>query len=197
MHGIAADGLGDGAFIGGEFAVSEGDVDLLHLADSELRGKMAMGSVVARDQDDAASEAIQPVDDAGAKMAAYGRKLLEAMQHRINEGSGVLTGARMDHHPRRLIDRDDIGVLIQDIERQVLGRGAERGQFPGIHVDALSAFQHERTLLGRAVHKHAALSDPILKTRAAVLRELLAKELIEPFATIDRRGFQSPVIVNT
>ena len=87
----------------------------------------------------------------------------KAMQHGVDQRAGVLAGAAVDHHARGLVDRDDIGVFIQHIERQILGRRPQRSQFGWLNVDALGALQQERTLFGRAVDQHAPLVDPILQ----------------------------------
>ncbi len=106
---------------------------------------------------------------------------------------GVPPGACVDHHARGFVDRDDVGVFIQHLDRNIFGRGLERREFAGIDLDALGALQSIRALLRRAIHQYAPLFDPILQSRTAVLRQAFAQELVQALA---RRRPRFEVITN-
>ncbi len=54
-------------------AVQQREIDLLHFAARELFGKMAVCGIGARDQDDAAGEAIEAMNDARTQRTAHAR----------------------------------------------------------------------------------------------------------------------------
>ena len=109
---------------------------------------MAMRGVAACDQDHAAGEAVQSMHDAGPQFAPHARKLPKAMQHGVDQRPGVLAGAGVNHHARWFVDGDDVGVFIQDFERQVLGGGSQRRQFARLNLDALGALQQVGAFFG-------------------------------------------------
>ena len=170
--------------------VNQGEIDLLDSAAGELRGQVAVRGVVARDQNDAAGEAVEAVHDAGPEVAADAGQLCKSMQQGVHQSSGVVSGACVDYHAGRFVHGDDRGVFIEDFKRQILGRGAERGKLAGLNFDFLQAAQQVGPLLREAVHTDAAGDDPILQARAAVLGEFVVQELIEPAPGVAWGRFQ-------
>jgi hypothetical protein len=60
---------------------------------------------------------IQPVNDAGTLHPANARQGIATVgQQRIHQRAAHIAGSRMHHHPRCLIDDDQMLVLVQDIE---------------------------------------------------------------------------------
>jgi len=90
----------------------------------------------------------------------------------------------MYHHAGRLVDRDYIVILIEDFERQILGYRAERRQVGGRHMNLLRSLQQIRALSRNSVHLHAALIDPCLQARPAVLRKLIVEKLVQALAGV-------------
>ena len=66
-------------------AAHQSEVDFFHISVRELRGKMAVGCIGFRYQDDSAGEAIEPMHDSRAQIAAAGRELLEAVEQRVHQ----------------------------------------------------------------------------------------------------------------
>jgi UTP--glucose-1-phosphate uridylyltransferase len=110
------------------------------------------------------------------------------MQHGIDERAGMNARSRMDHHARGLVDRDHRCVLVQDVERQVLGFRAQRRQLGGIYVDRFRTSQQVRAFGRRAIHADAAGFDPLLQARAAEFGQSLVEIAIQSLAGISRRG---------
>ena len=67
---VAGNGEIDGGVVFFEVAVEEGDVGLGDLAAGEHLAEFAVGAVVFGDEDEAAGELVEAVDDAGAQVAA-------------------------------------------------------------------------------------------------------------------------------
>ena len=111
-----------------------------------------MGDVVAGDENQAAGFLVETMHDAGTRLAADLRKLGEAVQQRVDQRAAiavVVGGARsgVHHHAGRLVDDGEVVVLVDDIERNIFGHGAQRRR-RGIAEDGdgLAAFELQRRL---------------------------------------------------
>ncbi len=131
-----------------------------------------MSGVGFGDQEDAAGEAVEAVDDAGAEVAADAGERVEAVEQGVDQGAGVDAGAGVDHHAGGLIDGDDGGVFVEDAERDVFGSGVERWEVGGLEIDEVAGVEGLGGAGGRAIDESAAGFDPILDSGAAVLWEL-------------------------
>ncbi len=149
------------------------EVGLPDAAGGEHLAELAVNLVVLGDDDGAAGLLIQAMNDAGAQLAAGGGELLHVVQQRVDQRAAVseivrCAGAGVDHHAGGLVDHGEGVVLIKDVERDVLRRGAQRGwaglAFDG---DGLAAAQLVAGLGGDAVDAHLAGGDEHLHPRAA------------------------------
>ncbi len=114
--------------------VDQRDVCLLDLASGELRGQLAMGGVVFGDHDEAAGFFVEAVDDAGAQLAADLRERAEAVQQGVDQGVAIAVGvggagAGVDHHTGGFVDDGEVGVFIDNVERDCFGDGAQGRAF--------------------------------------------------------------------
>ena len=46
------------------------------------------------------------------------------VDQRVDERAGGVAGAGMDDQPRRLVDDDELGILVEDMKRDVLALGS-------------------------------------------------------------------------
>jgi hypothetical protein len=98
----------------------------------------------------------------------------------VDERSRFMAGRRMNHKARRLVDNDEMRVLMNDVQRNVLG--SRFGFCGGRKRDGDDFAQFDRpTALnyGFAVHLHLPFSNEALKARAADIMEALAQNAIE------------------
>ncbi|MCY1547275.1 hypothetical protein D9M68_833220 [compost metagenome] len=87
----------------------------------ELLGKVAMRRLGLGGDHHARCVAVQPVHDAGALDPTDTHQALPAMkQQRIDQRAIGRTGGRVHHHAHRLVDHDQLVVLIEDVERDIL-----------------------------------------------------------------------------
>ena len=140
--GIARDGFLDAA-CAHHIALHQGQIDLLHLPAGELTGQFQMRGVGPGNQQRAAGEAVEPVDDAGAFVAAYAGKRFEAVDQRVGDGAAADTGAGVYGHAGGLIDDDAGGVLIEHGERNIFRLGAQGSERRRVHFDLFRAAQQE------------------------------------------------------
>jgi hypothetical protein len=93
----------------------------------------------------------------------------------------------MDDEPRRLVDDDKVGVLIDDVEGDRLGRGPDRRRLGQVDHDLGAGRQPEsRVLERRALRgRHRAFEDQRLQPRPAERQPLWHRRrqgLVEPLA---------------
>src|ERR1700722_905863 len=90
----------------------------------------------------------------------------------------------MYHQTRRLVHRNHGGVLVEDFDWQILRRGRKWQEAGRRNFHAFSAAQQQRSFSWFALHAHMSILDPALEARAAVLRETLLQEVVEPLSGI-------------
>ena len=109
-------------------APDEGEIAALQLAFGlvgELRRERAVGLVGLGHHHQAGGVLVEPVHDAGPLDAADAAEAVAAMgDQRIDQRALRVAGGRMHHQACRLVDHDERVVLVDDIERDVLARGA-------------------------------------------------------------------------
>ncbi len=135
---MAVDRRVDGAAGAVRHPPDKGEIATSHLAGpavvGELRRQRLMRRVVLGDDEQARGVLVQPVHDARPLHPANAGQTLAAMgDQRIDERPGLVTGAGMHDEAGRLVDDDEVVVLVDDIERDILAQGL-RGDRLG-HVD--------------------------------------------------------------
>ncbi|MFM2093439.1 MAG: hypothetical protein RIS70_563, partial [Planctomycetota bacterium] len=106
-------------------------------------------------------------------------ELLEMMSKCRNEGAPPMPLRRMHHHVRRLIDRREMLVLVQDLQRDVLGLRTLLRQFRQVDLDEVAGFQTVGGTNFGSVHQHAAGVNHFAQMDAAVMRKLLREKSIQ------------------
>jgi hypothetical protein len=134
------------------------------------------------------------VDDARPLDAADPGQARAAMgQQRVDEGAVGIAGRGMDHEPRRLVEHQQVRVLIDDGEihrlrqRRIgdrLGQGEE---------EALSRLDPHRWVgYRRSVQGHAAVLDEMLDARPRQLGKARRQQAIEPLSGVAGLGGDPP-----
>ena len=110
-------------------APDECEVFLAHQPIVKLRRQRAVGAIVFCDDHDSGCPAVQAVHDAGAFHAADPRQIVHVMQERIHQRAGRMSRRGVHHHSGGFIDDDQIGIVVNDRQRQIFrarcGRVAE------------------------------------------------------------------------
>ena len=179
MDGVASDGFFDDAVILFDEALDEGEIDLFDVAVSELMGERVVGLVGFGDDEDAAGEAVEAMDDARAERSLDLRELREVMEQGVDEGSVMDTGSSMDGHAGRLVDDDDVGVFVDDVERDVFGSGGQGRQVSGVDVDHVGGAEELRGFGGLLIDEDATVFGPGLQAGTRDSGELPLQEMIE------------------
>jgi hypothetical protein len=151
-------------------------------------GQALMGVICFGDDEQPRGILVKPVDNAGAADSAYPRQAIAAVgDQRVDERSRSMAGGGVDYQSRRLVDNDQMRILIDDIESDCLGLrygilgGREGGGNFRARFDPVARLNY-----GLAVHPHMAFGDQTLKARAADIIEAPAQNAIE---TLTSFGF--------
>ena len=123
-----------------------------------LLGKADVGGVVLCHHQQAACVLIDAVDDAGADLAANaGKAALAVPQQGVDQRAVLVAGCGVHHHALGLVDHQQMGVLVDDLQRNILRHGLDGLrvrdlQQHGVPCLELQAFGH-----GLAVTLHMPL----------------------------------------
>ena len=138
------------------FAMHHGQVAAGHRVILELPGQPMMRPVGFGDNQEASGVLVDPVDDAGPTLAANSRQRIAAMKEQcVDQRATRCTGRRVHHHPRRLVDHDQVAILPDHLERNILRQS--RHIIGRVKLDAVDL---ARCQLGLDVgHRHAIPAD--------------------------------------
>jgi hypothetical protein len=104
----------------------------------------------------------------------------DVVQQRVHQRAVAMAGGRVHDHPGRLVDDDEVGVLVEDVERQILRRGEGRGGLGHEHRDDRPGIDGcARAARSLAVDAHASLADEALELRPRVPFDERGEHLIE------------------
>ena len=118
---VAADGRLDPRRRIGHLTHHDRPVATRHHPLLQLAGKRAMRLVIARDHDQPGGVAVEPVDDPRTLGAADRRPAGSAGQQPMNQRAGGMPGSRVHHQPCRLVDDDQVVILVEHAEVHGLG----------------------------------------------------------------------------
>ena len=79
-----------------------------------------MCRIVLRHHDDSGGTAVQSVDDSRSNRPPNPRKVGAMMEQGIDQRPARMAGRRMNHHTGFLVDRDQVPVLVENVEWDVL-----------------------------------------------------------------------------
>ena len=132
MVRMSGDGGVNGPGVRSDYAHGDGlvlldDGALFHLLGEPLVGQLTLG-----DDQQAGGVTVQAVDDARTQFASHAADVGAAGQQGIDQGAVGMAGAGMHRQASRLDDDDDVIVLVNDADRDVLGKEVG-GQSGGRH----------------------------------------------------------------
>ena len=152
-------------------APDERDVFLLDLAVAKLARQLFVRRVVLGDHHQPRRAAIEPMHDPGPLLAADAAQIVDVVQQRVDQRAARMAGRRMDDHPGRLVDDDEVVVLVEDRQRQRFGLRHRVDRRRRIDDDLLAAL-HRLVRLGLApADADVALLDQPLNLRPRLRRQ--------------------------
>ena len=166
--------LADARDPGGERQVLLAERPSPHLAREHL-----VGTVRLRDQEHPRRVAVETVDDPGPQLAADAGQVADVVEEGIHERARRVARGGMDDEAGRLVDRDQVFVLVEDRERDVLGLDGGLARLGDVDRDLL-ARAHDVGPPGRAsVDEHRAFGDELLDAGARHVRARQREKRVE------------------
>ena len=155
---MTADGGVHGARIGAEPAVDHCLVRAKQGVVLELGGQGQMGPVVFRGDEQAGGVPVDAVDDSGAQFAVdAGEGGAAVIEQGVDQRAVGVAGGGVDHQTHRLIDHDHVAVLIDHVQRDVLGTDVHRHRLGPVQADLVAGGG-----LIVLFHRRAVDADPAL-----------------------------------
>ena len=117
------DGLVDAPAVLPQIPFNQRAVVLLHLPLLQLAAEGELALVVLCHEQQTAGVLVQPVDDAGAQFAADAAQVVKVVQERVDERAVLIAGGGVNDHAAGLQDDGEVGILIENCERDFLRDG--------------------------------------------------------------------------
>src|SRR5436309_11259270 len=120
------------------------------------------------------------MDDARPLFAADAAQVVDVMEQGVYERSAGMSRRRMNDHSRRLVDDDDIWILIKDGQRQRFRLRDGIRRFGNVDGDGDPGFHRLIRLCRPAADADMAVLDQPLDLRTRSIAEDRCQESIEP-----------------
>src|SRR6476620_17151 len=134
--------------------------------------------VGAADDDQPGRIAVEPVHDAGPLRPGHA-DVRRVMKQRVDKRAGAMPRGRVDNHAGRLVDRDDVLVFIDDVQRNLLGQQLILFDRRDRDLDDLARRDLECTAANLAIDQHVAIVDQTLEPGSAHVRDVRGDEFVE------------------
>ena len=160
---VAGDGGTDFPTVAGGLAADNGKINFVHGPACELIREGGVSGVILRHHQAAAGFLVEPMDDARPRDAADAAELTGAMmQQRVDQRVLLMAGRRMHDQTRRLVEHQQVLVLVKYFQRNLLGPRFGRSRFGPMYVDLLTRAGMVRGFDGAPVHANMAFLDKAL-----------------------------------
>ena len=134
---------------------------------AELGAEPQMGGVVLGGDDETAGIPVDAVDDAGALLPAdAGQRRPAVVEQGVDQRTVRVSRRGMHHQSCRLVDHDDIRILVYHVQRDILRRQRRVPRLRYVHRHRFAAGDAAALDGGLAVHGHPPLLDVPRRLRA-------------------------------
>ena len=164
----------------------------------QLGGEELVRVVVFCRDDEPARVAVDAMHDAGAQRAAdAGETVAAVVEQGVDQGAVRMARRGMDDEPARLVDDDDVVVLVDNVQRDVLRNGVDgRGLFGG-EFDLLVSRELVALVRRFAVHEDTPVLDGFRRGGAGQVFNCAGEAGVEPrtgigFTCLQQDRFHRP-----
>ena len=129
---------------------------------------------------------VQTMHDTGARHIDDVRHMV---QQGIEQGAIGMPGSRVHHQPSRLVDHQQVIVLVNDVQRDILRHPLTLGFLFGFQLQHRTEVHHIARTQYRAVDSQAPFLDPAGQARTRVFSKELCSDLIKALTAHLERHF--------
>lgn len=112
------------------------------------------------------------MNDTGAGLSADAGEIVAVMEQGVDEGAVFIASGGMNDEARRFVDDQDVGIFVEDFERDVLGDDLSRDGFWNGEGDGVASFESGTRFGGFAVESGVVGSNEVLDAGAREFRQL-------------------------
>ena len=153
-------------------SLDEREIGFFHQAVGELPGERLVGGVGFCDDEASAGFLVEPVDDAGPLDPADHAQAGAVEKQGVDQSAFRVSGTGMHDQPGRLVQHENRGVFMEDVERDVLRFGFSGFDFVGNrHAHFVSGTERLGWPGCGAVQEHAPLADECLEAHTGKSRQ--------------------------
>lgn len=182
---VAGDGGVDETVGHAGHAVGDREINLRHAAVGELARERDVRRVALRHHEATARLFVQAVDDSGTLDASDGGETFAVMEQGVDECSLGHAGSRMHGEAGGFVEHEEGFVLVQDIQRAILGHEVRRhDSLLGSNPDDVALGERHRGAGGGAVDRDPAAFQAVLHARSRDTGEHRCGENIEAHAGV-------------
>ena len=117
--------------------------------------------------------------DAGSQFAADSAEIRDVVQESVDERSRRMTRTWVNDHSWRLVDDDDVRVLMKDFQRRRFGLDGGRHRLRQIYDDSIAGMHRKIGANVAPTHTHSSVSNELLDLRPGMIRQNRDEESIE------------------
>jgi hypothetical protein len=152
-------------------SVHQGQIFFSYLAAFKLERQSAMGWQAFRHHHQAACQFVEAVNDTRPH-GISGRQRSQVEEQRVDQRSGAYTGAGVADHARGFFHHGQVGILINQMERNLLGLGRQgRDGLRYLKHYGVAGPQQIAGFHACVIDENVPDADPSLNLRAALFRE--------------------------
>jgi len=180
--GRSADRHIDRSAIARQHALDHRQIGFADALALELNRELAMRQVFLCDDNQPARHAVQPMHDPWPQQAGANRLLIEMMLQRVAQGARLEIPSRMCDLPGRLVDDDQPGILVNNIDRQRLRTVQLVGRLDQPHADCVALVDAFLDRNGCAVDLRLSGRHHPLQPPWRVVAKMPGQKRIDPYA---------------
>jgi hypothetical protein len=169
---VAPDRAIDAPLIGAGCASNHRAIYALDRMLVKLLGEVPMSFVALGGNQHTRGSSIQSVDDSRSLHSTNPGQVVAMMKQSVNECSARVSRSGMDNHPGRLVDDDQIFILVENIESNCLGLERRLGEIRRRRVESVALPYGLTGSTGAIVDANAIGVDPAPSLRARDSRDL-------------------------
>ena len=152
-----------------------------------LFGERKVGKIVFRHDQQSARILVDPVHDAGTDHAVdTGQRALAVIQQRVDQRAVRIARRRVHDHTLRLVDDQQIVILVADIQRNILRQNVKLLILRNLHHDLVAGAQLVILCHCDSADLHGAVFHDLLDGGARHLRNTVAQKPVDPLPCLRR-----------